>query len=457
MASRSSSSMGVMVALVIFILLSLTLLLTTMLFYTKMEQARSDLAKADADLQTFATRSERENNDTIKDLMSRARNNRTSVIGYLRDDFNKVTRLVGGAGVNTGAELEASLARFEVTENRPAIAKLQELTNAVQQITAERESLKKQYDEANNGRLAEVMRREQLEQDHRAAIADLQAEIGRIQSRADEYARSINQAEASMDERVRSIRNNYETQISGLNVELDAERTQVALLTRDINELRARVEATRIDPLGEPMSPDGHIQEFGERGTVYIDLGRQDNIILGMTFEVYGDVSELKPDSAGIVPRGKGTIEVTRIQDSIATARIIRTTPGRAIVEGDVIVNAIYDKNKKYTCFVFGQFDMDGENGPSDIETEDMKARIREWGGVILDEFKGDMDFLVLGRQPDLPISPPANAPPHQIRKYIADRKFYDQYHEYLSKAESLSIPVMNQNRLFTLIGYFQP
>ncbi|MBL1218733.1 MAG: hypothetical protein D8M59_14720 [Planctomycetes bacterium] len=448
--------MGVMVALVIFILLSLTLLLTTMLFYTKMEQARSTHEKAEADLQAFASPAQRES-DEVRDLKNKARDNRVSVIRYLKEEMDQIAALAGGQGVMTRTELEASLGRYDVSSDQPAVARLRDLTDQVARLETQINDLSAQLDEANEGRVAEVNRREQLEQDHRTAIADLQSEIGRIQSRADEYARRINEAEASMDDRVRSIRDNYETQVGGLNAELDAERTQVALLTRDINELRDRVESTRLDYVGENMRPDGHIQEFGERETVYIDLGRKDNIILGMTFEVYSDVSDLKPNSAGIIPRGKGTIEVTRIQDSIATARIIRTTPGRAIVEGDVIINAIYDKNKKYTCFVFGQFDMDGEGGPSDIETEDMKARIREWGGDILDEFKGDMDFLVLGQQPMMPVQPPANAAPHQIRKYIADRKFFDQYHEYLAKAESLSIPVMNQNRLFTLIGYFQP
>ena len=38
---------------------------------------------------------------------------------------------------------------------------------------------------------------------------------------------------------------------------------------------------------------------------------------------------------------------------------------------------------------------------------------------------------------------------------YQHRRRFYEDYNAYLQKAQKLSIPVVNQNRLLTLIGYY--
>lgn len=458
MASRSSSGMGVMVALVIFILLSLALLLTTMLFYTKMEQARTDMENAEEDLRVFVDPKEREHED-IKYLKSQASKagGRMSVVKYLLGEMQGVMSLVANNQNMTRNELIAQMERLGLSED---VSLLSSYSSISQDYDSEKERtalLNAQMNDVRNRMENEVTRREQLEQDHLAAISALQAEIDRIQNRANDYANRVNEAERSMDDRVAAIRDNYEQQISDFNVDIESERARVAQLTNDISALNDRLRGITHSSMDEAVLPDGFIQEFGERDTVYIDLGQEDHVVLGMTFEVYGNTTELKPDSMGNTPRGKATIEVTHVRDNISTARIIRSTPGRAVVEGDIIINAIYDKDKKYTCFVYGQFDLDGENGPSDLETEDVKSKITEWGGVLTDSFRGDIDYLVLGQQPERPTQPPANAQPWEIRKYISDTKIYDQYLDYLNQARSLSIPVLNQNRLFTLIGYYIP
>jgi len=456
MASRSSSSMGVMVALVIFILLSLGFLLSTMLAYTKMEQKRTELEKVQDDLKAYVDSRERERDD-IKSLAREARNANKSVVGYLNDETRQMMRLVANNPDMNSAALENRMRSLGLAEGDIILSTL---TQYMQDLNAEQdrtEQLENLLQTTRDRMEAEVTRREQLEQDHQAAIASLQAEIDRIQQRSDEYARRVGDAEQSMDNRVSDIRDRYEVQVTDLDTELDSERGKVAELTGAITELRDRIQGITLSDLDEAVLPDGHVRDFGERDTVYIDLGREDHVVLGMTFEIYGSTADLRKDSSGRVPAGKATIEVTRVSDTMSTARIIRTTSGRAVVAGDIIVNPIYDRNKQYTCFVFGQFDTDGEGGPSALETEDVVSRIQQWGGAIVDEFRGDVDYLVLGQAPTIPIEPPANAPPWRIRQYIAEKTFYKTYQDYLAQAGNLSIPVLNQNRLFTLIGYYAP
>ncbi|MFW5653876.1 MAG: hypothetical protein ACOC0P_07495, partial [Planctomycetota bacterium] len=226
-------------------------------------------------------------------------------------------------------------------------------------------------------------------------------------------------------------------------------------LEQDNRTLIETVKSTRISRQSEADLADGEIVRVLQDDNVFINLGRSDQVVLGMSFDVYSNATELRRNAQGQIPQGKATIEITQVGETTSTARVTRSTPGRGVVEGDIIVNPIYDRDKSYSFFVFGDFDLDGENGPSDLETQLVKSRIRDWGGEVRDEFRGDIDFLVLGQQPTRPVQPPTNAPLVVWQRYENEVRFYTQYQDYLDKAESLSIPVLNQNRLLTLIGYY--
>src|SRR5205085_7546105 len=42
----------------------------------------------------------------------------------------------------------------------------------------------------------------------------------------------------------------------------------------------------------------------------FISIGNRQKVILGMTFAVYSDKSQIRPDAEGNYPRGKATLEV---------------------------------------------------------------------------------------------------------------------------------------------------
>ncbi len=454
MASRSNSGMGVLVALVIFIMLTITLLLLLMLFYTKADKEAQAREAAESAARDFIRQDER-NRDDISRLKSEAAGEGKSVVIYLRDQIQSTMRKVAGNGNLSPARLGTQLEQLGMAEGESLTGLVTTLRTQLKDSQDQIASLESELNNAHTRLGEEVARREQMQSDQQATIASLNADIAATKQRADRYQAQVEQSEKDMDERVRKIRDNLEQQIASLTEQLERRDVTIAGLQDTVTSLNSRLRESTVSKIDEGQLTDGEVVRLVGNNEVFINLGSKQHIVLGMTFNVYGSTAEMRPDALGQVPQGKATVEVTRIGETTSTARIIRSTPGRAVVEGDLLVNPVYDRNKEYTFFVFGQFDLDGENGTSELETEIVNSRIKEWGGTIRDKFAGDIDFLVLGVAPTMPLQPRSDATPPEVLKYRRERQFYEDYQNFIDRAEKLSIPVLNQNRLLTLIGYY--
>ncbi len=454
MASRSNSGMGVLVALVIFIMLTITLLLLLMLFYTKADKEAQARVLAESAARDFI-RTEERTRDDIGRLKAEAMKDGKSVVIYLRDQIQTIMRDVTGTPNLTPARLKTQLEQLGMAPGESLTGLVTTLRTQLKDSQDRIASLEGELNTAHIRLAEEVARNEQLHSDQQATFASLNAEIAATKERADRYQAQVEQSEKDMEHRVGKIRDDLEAQIASLHEKVAQSDATVAELRGTVTSLRSRLKETSISSVDEGQQNDGVIVRLVGSDEVFIDLGKQQHIVLGMTFNVYGSTAEMRPDSSGQIPPGKATIEVTRISETTSTARIIRSTPGRAVVEGDVIVNPVYDRNKQYTFYVFGLFDLDRENGPSERETEIVNSRIKEWGGSVREKFGGDIDFLVLGVEPTMPLPPRPEATSAEVIKYRRDRQFFEDYQSLLTQAGHLSIPVLNQNRLLTLIGYY--
>ena len=192
--------------------------------------------------------------------------------------------------------------------------------------------------------------------------------------------------------------------------------------------------------------------------TVYIDLGQGDQVIPGMTFEVYDRFTRIPQLPAGDEKdaklQGKASIEVVKVGAASSEAIITRQTRGETLREGDLISNLIYDRNTKFNFVVHGNFDLDGDKVASASDAEIIKRLITQWGGRVVDQVNADTDFVVIGKEPEVKTLS-ENPTPVEIaenQRQQAERKAYD---ELLTKAGELNIPILNQNRFLYLIGYF--
>ena len=208
--------------------------------------------------------------------------------------------------------------------------------------------------------------------------------------------------------------------------------------------MRVRQESTPPDILAPPRSA-AFIPVGG--------LGIADRLVVGLPFEIYSGLTNIKPGPNGEYPPGKATIEVIRIDDTSSVARIIRENAGTPIIRGDAIANAVYDPRKQYSFAVFGNFDTDRDGIPTPQGRQDVRAMITQWGGKVSEDIVGNTDFLVLGTKPALPPQPKSTDPVELIQRFLMLKQESQKYDELFDAAQKAGIPVLNENRLYTLTG----
>ena len=98
-----------------------------------------------------------------------------------------------------------------------------------------------------------------------------------------------------------------------------------------------------------------------------------------MTFEIYDDSAQLRPDANGDMPRGKASVEVIKVGDTTSTAKVTRSNRGRPIVRDDILVNALYDPTYQYKFLVHGRFAANGDGVPASGH-DFVDQRIDDWG-----------------------------------------------------------------------------
>lgn len=116
---------------------------------------------------------------------------------------------------------------------------------------------------------------------------------------------------------------------------------------------------------GKISSPDGEILWANQReGTVWVSLGRADNLKRQVTFSVYP-----QENNNLTVSDKKGSIEITHILgEHLAEARVLDDQIGDPIVPGDRIHTVLWSANKKRHFALAGLIDIDGD-GRSDLDT----------------------------------------------------------------------------------------
>jgi hypothetical protein len=206
---------------------------------------------------------------------------------------------------------------------------------------------------------------------------------------------------------------------------------------------------------------DAHVMRVAGDSILYIDLGTGDQVVAGMTFEVYDRVQGVPglgdPNNNENLPKGKASIEIIRVAPGSSECRIIRQTPGETIVEGDLCVNLVYDKNIKYNVMVYGKFDLDRNGQATDADADVIKRLVTQWGGKVTDKLNADTDFLVIGKVPEVPnyTQEELDRPEIQFELEKKKKELAD-FDETLARAIELNIPVLNQNRFLYFTGYYE-
>ena len=281
-------------------------------------------------------------------------------------------------------------------------------------------------------------------------LEELDGRLGQIEADRAAYI-------AERDETIARIRQDFEKERAQANIDLTTERQYNTDLRRDLGELRKRFIAqqekfgqvfTGPQDLTTARQADGRIlTAFPGDDVVYIDLGAEDRLMLGLQFSVYSAEMGIPPNG-----QGKAQIEVVSIAPTSAECKIIRTTREDIVLEGDLIANPVYDPKRPITFVTVGEFDLDrdGQYDPDGRAT--IESMITAWGGVITEELTALTDFLIVGGAPPRPrVSRDVSA--GQRAHNEALQQAYDEYLAIVGSARSLSVPAMSQDVFLNFLG----
>jgi hypothetical protein len=451
MAARTSTSIGVGATITVLGVATLGLFITSMLFFAQRREALTRAAQADETTKDYLSPTDR-NDAVVIQLKDAAAKTKKTVIRQLVDERKEIMSKATGSDRDTVKTITDAVEKEKAAS---LIGAIRDRNNEIDSLKTRLANAETARDRAQQDQLNESNRIKTIEKNSNDTLAALREDVAKTKAETDAMRDDVAKTRASMDERVEKIRNDATAQVTSLKSEIDKLQAQSAVDRARIREFENQQRGTRFAGQAEYALIDGQVlASTAVDGTVTLNIGRNQKVVLGLPFNVYSAGTTIKADEkTGAYPPGKATIEVIRVDADTSIARILREQKGNPVVKGDVIANPIYDPAKKYKFLVYGNFDPARTGNASSFGASEIKAWIKDWGGETIDELAGDVDFVVLGERPQLPPSPSGGAPLEVINFYIAQQKQAQRYDELFKQAGDTAIPVLNENRLRTLIG----
>jgi len=105
---------------------------------------------------------------------------------------------------------------------------------------------------------------------------------------------------------------------------------------------------------------------------------------------------------------------------------------------------------------VYGDFDMKGDGVFTAAEADMVKNLVIRWGGTVQNKLTVDTDFVILGKEPEVPtLTKEQEADPILNANNVAKKEALATYEKMINQASTLNIPIMNQTRFLYYTGYF--
>ncbi|MDX2148726.1 MAG: hypothetical protein SFZ23_14530 [Planctomycetota bacterium] len=453
MAGRTSAGVGTIILVVVLGVLSLALFVTTTLFFAQANSARQQLRSKDAEVAEFVQASEKNLNE-VRQLLDQAKRERKSLVRYMSDSYADAMVKTTGSRTDTPTTFAEKVQQIPGADAASLFTIIGNQRQSIDTLTLARDEAERARQAALADRQAESERVKAIQAQHQQTINALNEDIGQYKSEVEQYREGVNEARGQMESRVARIEQEARDREARLREDVNRLREENLVLNNQLAILRGEKNQDILRGADEYALVDGSVVGLNSADNqAFISLGAEQKVVLGMTFAVYADASAIRPNENGEYPRGKAALEVISVGPRTSVCRILFETKGAPVVPGDVIANAVYDPRKVYKFVAFGNFDTDRDGVATPAEFESLTSLIQDWGGKLAPDLSGDVDFLVLGEEPVLPPKPGVDAPFEVVQAFIRSERQVQQYRNLLRQASATGIPVLNENRLYTLIG----
>ena len=458
MATRSTAGTGVVVSLVVFMLCTVFLLVLTIVFYSGQTKAQEGFRFSDATLTRYVSKEQR-NRESIKAREAEVNPNRgESVVRSFLEEQQDIMQYVAGNRTASLESVKDQFKRLGVPEDSSVRDAYQQQGRALSSRESEIEGLKTKL-AARDDEIHDLEAgKDQLKKNHQQQLSTVIGKIAAYQQAAEEYRDQLNDVKDKYPANLTRLQNRYEGDIARLENEKDSLYQERIILKKRLDELQSIVSLERFRGKNPALLVDGTVLDSAGSLEVYINRGKADRIVLGMTFEVYDSEAALAAvdQLTGHLPRGKASLQVVQVRSTTSKCKITRSIIGRPVVRHDIIANAVYDPNYIFKFLVHGKFDVDGDGKPTETEADFLRSLIVNWGGEVVtgEQLPGDLDFLVLGVEPREPMPPRPDATEFELDAWVQKRRAHERYHALFRQASEAQIPVLNSNRFFILIGY---
>ena len=469
-ARQASQSNAMLYAVVTFVALFLIATTFAVIYYVKSEEFRTQAEIAREDLQSIAKPAE---NSALARIVGKPSEGQ-SYLGTMQTVVNDLYTLILG---QQPPETMPATAKFNEismkidtlnqtvlgTDVNPAIgpdgvALLKTIEDLKQKLESERANTvtQKEINQNLGTDLEDATAQIEMERtNYRADLNKFQEEIDNIRNRFDELQAKMNE---STEEQIQGFQDKVETARADLRQkQLDLQQTEEKLSETDtlLQDALTKLKAIKPNPEKEVQAyqPDAQIVRVDlQNGIVYLDAGINNRVYRGLTFAIY-DRNRPIPEGS----EGKAEIEVFQVADRVSAARIVKSDKNNPIVKDDIVANLIWDREGTNLFVVAGQFDYNNDGRVEPDGNERIIELIERWGGEVVDEITVDVDFLVIGEEPQTlsrPTQEDLDTDPMAQQRYEASINDVQTYTDILDKSVKLGLPVFNQKRFMYLIGY---
>jgi len=310
--------------------------------------------------------------------------NPTKVLGAMRDDIRKY-------GGNVAQETYA--------------ATIVQLRNELDNVTRRHDQLQNELEQQRQQYLA-------LQSQYDTRAEGFRTAVTRANSSMQDYVRTYDEMIASKDTEIAGLRSNYSEVLLEKEQEKEAFTVQLKSKDDEINKLKFVNDRIKeeLDQMQQTSfeRPDAVITNVDTATKlVWLNIGSRDNLTKQITFSVYDKNNKGVGRSQEDI---KAQIEVTRVWEDRAEARILKADIMRPITAGDEAYSPLWEAGRTFYFSFVGFIDLDGDG----IYDRELLHDLVRTNGAEIDNEVGDdgewivnrgvssnTKFIVIGEIPD--------------------------------------------------------